>query len=142
VHGQTKTDFAQADYGWGPCVQEWLLPKQHPPLVRELGFSNYVVASQGWLPAERGPWREQMTKGGWSPQDTQPGFLLQTLGQRPSLSRGFFLTSEDSPRPHFQTFPKAMKTKKEAMHQPTLQNKARRTGYKQPPSCQTQTHKV
>ena len=73
------------------------------------------------------------------------GFLLSffVFIQRPSLPEAFcsprqpWAASDLSP----QTSP-AIKKGKEAVCQPTLQNKATRAGYQLPPPCQTQTHEV
>lgn len=61
----------------------------------------------------------------------QPKTLSTT---RPSVAPG-------SLRPQSQISP-AINKGKEAVCPPTLQNKAVRAGYRQPPPCQAQTHKV
>lgn len=105
---------------------------------------------------KRGPVEGISGRFGWRPQDTKHGFLLSGSCWVPLRSAKDFLYQKachtpgspwqpwaalGSPRPQSHTAP-AINKEKEAVCQPTLQNKAMRAGYRQPPPCQTQTHKV
>lgn len=121
-------------------------------LEREERVSDYLdPASQGRFPVcaphplarkQKEAPRGSTCKDGWSSQDSEPGFLPGCLCAQPkTLSTTRPSVAPGSLGPQSQISP-AINKGKEAVCPPTLQNKAVRAGYRQPPPCQAQTHKV